>query len=458
MRYIDLFAGAGGLSEGFLRAGFTPVAHVEMDADACKTLKTRLAYHRLLKDDRLDLYKSYLRGHMPPEELYEYAPEEIKSVLNYAISKDTKDEIFGRINDLLGENKQVDLIIGGPPCQAYSVAGRSRMKGMKSDPRNFLYVQYAEFLREYKPRMFVFENVLGLLSAKNGEHLRNIRRIVKKQGYEMKIRKCNAGEHGVLQNRQRLIIIGWQESDASLGYPELMTKQKSFTVEQLLLDLPPIQAGEKSSVYRTDVVTNYLRDAKIRPMHWSILTQHIARPHTDQDKEIYQIAIHTWKKDGLRLRYEDLPARLQTHKNKKGFADRFKVVAPDLHMSQTVVAHIQKDGHYYIHPDENQKRSLSIREAARLQSFPDDYFFEGSRTAAFKQIGNAVPPLLAEEVAKRVMEMLKGNGTICQKKPPKEVTPQIMVKKRRAKPGRQTSFFGRLALLQQLPAGQHAAA
>ena len=197
MNYIDLFAGAGGLSEGFLRAGFTPVAHVEMDADACQTLKTRLAYYHLLNNEKISVYKDYLRGDMSRDDLHNLIPEEAKSVLNYAIGNETEKEIFGRIDELLGEKGEVDLIIGGPPCQAYSVAGRARMANMKpvkADPRNFLYVQYAQFLRKYKPKMFVFENVLGLLSAKNGEHLRNIRRIVEKSGYKMDIRQFNAGD------------------------------------------------------------------------------------------------------------------------------------------------------------------------------------------------------------------------------------------------------------------------
>ncbi|TGD81701.1 DNA cytosine methyltransferase [Hymenobacter wooponensis] len=442
MNYIDLFAGAGGLSEGFLRAGFTPVAHVEMDADACKTLKTRLAYYHLRDNKGISHYKDYLRGKISSEKLYSFVPpEQMDSVLNLPISAETQDEIFGRIDKLLGEEK-VDLIIGGPPCQAYSVAGRARKKGMKTDPRNFLYVQYAQYLRKYEPRMFVFENVLGLLSAKNGEHLRNIRRIVDKYGYEMSIRKFNAGDYGVLQSRERLIIIGWRKN-TGLGYPSLNTKPKAYKVDNLLSDLPAIQPGGSSSEYKTVAPTNYLRDMNIRPVHWDVLSQHLARPHLESDIRIYRLVIDLWEKEQKRLRYEDLPPELQTHKNKKGFKDRFKVVAKDLSLSQTVVAHIHKDGHYYIHPYAEQGRSLSVREAARLQSFPDDYYFEGSRTAAFKQIGNAVPPLLAEEIARRVKNMLEGNGVFCKLQPPKEKSAAVRKTpaKKVNKPGKQTELF-----------------
>ncbi|MFN8244915.1 MAG: DNA cytosine methyltransferase [Ferruginibacter sp.] len=145
-----------------------------------------------------------------------------------------------------------------------------------------------------------------------------------------------------------------------------------------------------------------------------MLTQHITRPHTKQDKEIYKIAVNKWEKEHKRLDYNDLPERLKTHKNRHSFFDRFKVVAADLNYSQTVVAHIAKDGHYYIHPDIEQNRSISVREAARLQSFSDDYYFEGvkessNRTAAFKQIGNAVPPLMAERIAATLKNVLLNN-------------------------------------------------
>jgi DNA (cytosine-5)-methyltransferase 1 len=141
------------------------------------------------------------------------------------------------------------------------------------------------------------------------------------------------------------------------------------------------------------------------------LTQHIARPHTEQDKRIYRIAVDKWNNKGQRLDYNDLPEVLKTHKNRHSFYDRFKIVAQDLNYSQTVVAHIAKDGHYYIHPDKMQNRSISVREAARLQSFPDDYYFEGvkessNRTAAFKQIGNAVPTLMAQEIASKLKDLL----------------------------------------------------
>ena len=168
LNYLDLFAGAGGLSEGFIRAGFKPIAHVEMDPAACFTLRTRMAYHWLKEQDNENQYVEYLNGCINRSELYEQVPAAvIKSVINAEISETTLPDIFCQIDRLLGGQK-LDLIIGGPPCQAYSVVGRSRSPDrMKGDRRNYLYVFYAEFLNQYKPKYFVFENVNGLLSAKD---------------------------------------------------------------------------------------------------------------------------------------------------------------------------------------------------------------------------------------------------------------------------------------------------
>ena len=167
-KYLDLFAGAGGLSEGFIRAGYTPVAHVEMDVAACFTLKTRAAYHWLKNNNRIDLYERYLNAGMSRDVFYQEVPEKVlASVLNYEISEDTLEDIFSDVDELL-DGDTLDLIVGGPPCQAYSIAGRSRSETkMVGDKRNYLYKLYAEFLQKYQPRYFVFENVLGLLSAKD---------------------------------------------------------------------------------------------------------------------------------------------------------------------------------------------------------------------------------------------------------------------------------------------------
>ena len=176
--------------------------------------------------------------------------------------------------------------------------------------------------------------------------------------------------------------------------------------------MPKLEAGNGNffeTKYTKDT-SEYLKEIKVQN-GLDFTTQHIARPHNAQDKEIYRIAVSKWTEKGERLNYNDLPDRLKTHKNRSSFTDRFKVVAEELPACHTVVAHIAKDGHYYIHPDIKQNRSITPREAARLQSFPDDYFFEGqsnkpSRTAAFKQIGNAVPPLMAEEIAKEIKKLL----------------------------------------------------
>lgn len=412
LNYIDLFAGAGGLSEGFIRAGFNPIAHVEMNKDACDTIKTRTAYHWLKENGQSEIYYDYLKSETKnKEELWEKVPENlINSVINKEISEKTLPEIFKVIDEELG-NEKVDVIIGGPPCQAYSLAGRARDPyGMKKDQRNFLYKYYVEFLKRYQPKMFVFENVPGILTAKNGVHLENIFKAVRKAGYELSLptnkqQFLNAKDFGVLQDRKRVIIIGWKQ-ELNLTYPVFEENELQYEIlKDLFSDLQKLQNGEGTlnAVDYAKPTTDYLEQAKIRN-GLDIVTQHIARPNNENDLEIYRIAVDEWNK-GQRLNYATLPSRLIKHNNTKSFTNRFQVVNGQ-GVSHTVVAHIAMDGHYYIHPDKKQNRSITVREAARIQSFPDDYFFEGSRTAAFKQIGNAVPPLMAEKIAEKIKEMI----------------------------------------------------
>lgn len=408
LNYIDLFAGAGGLSEGFIRAGYKPIAHVEMNKDACDTIKTRIAYHWLKENKKIRIYNDYLKSKTKnKDELWKNVPEHlINSVINKEISENTLPEIFKKIEKELN-GKQVDLIIGGPPCQAYSVVGRAR-KDMERDARNHLYKHYVKFLVKFKPKMFVFENVPGILSAKNGEYLRKIFMAVRNAGYEVAIppkNHLNAKDFGVLQDRKRVIIIGWKK-ELNLKYPEFETSENNFQIlKDLFSDLKPLKNGQGTldAVEYARPTTKYLKQTNIRN-GLDFVTQHIVRPNNENDLEIYQIAIDKWN-NGKRLKYAELPKRLIKHLHKDSFVNRFHVVNGK-GVSHTVVAHIAMDGHYYIHPDKKQNRSISVREAARIQSFPDDYFFEGSRTAAFKQIGNAVPPLMANKIAEKIREMI----------------------------------------------------
>lgn len=407
--FIDLFAGAGGLSEGFIRAGFTPIAHIEMNKYACDTLRSRMAYHYLKQHNRLEEYIKYLKEKQEGEsgqKLWEKVPDEvIDSVINEEISDETLADIFIKVDKLKG-NKQVDFIIGGPPCQAYSIVGRARdPKNMKKDPRNFLYKYYLQFLKRYEPKMFVFENVPGILSAQNGIHLENILKGIDKAGYKIELKKLKASDYGVLQNRERVIIVGWRK-ELNLKYPELEKEENPYKIlPDLFSDLPERQQGEGSL---TDIVqyvapaTGYLQQSKVRNS-LDFTTQHIARPHNLIDLEIYKRAIKLWLEKKARLNYANLPPELQKHNNKQAFLNRFQVVNHE-GCCHTVVAHIAMDGHYYIYPSLKQIRSITVREAARIQSFPDDYYFEGSRTAAFKQIGNAVPVILAEKIANKIKE------------------------------------------------------
>jgi DNA (cytosine-5)-methyltransferase 1 len=258
--------------------------------------------------------------------------------------------------------------------------------------------------------MFVFENVPGILSANNGEFLTKIVDAVREAGYELSLppnsqKILNAKNFNVLQDRKRVIIIGWLK-ELNLKYPQFDEIEPKYEIlKDLLNDLKKLKNGEGTlgEVKYTKPIGEYLEVSKIRN-GIDFTTQHIARPNNENDLEIYRIAVDEWNK-GKRLNYAELPQRLIKHSNTKSFTNRFQVVNGK-GVSHTVVAHIAMDGHYYIHPDKNQNRSITVREAARIQSFPDDYFFEGSRTAAFKQIGNAVPVLMAEAIASKIKEMV----------------------------------------------------
>lgn len=406
--FIDLFAGAGGLSEGFVaNGGFIPVAHVEMNPHAAMTLKTRTCYYYLRENNRLEEYRSYIRGEITREELFARMPVGmLDTVINREISDETTNEIFNSIDGILqnANIQNVDIIIGGPPCQAYSLVGRAVDRhGMKNDPRNFLYKKYIEFLKKYKPKMFIFENVPGILTASKGETFRNIISEFNEAGYTVDYRILDAADFGVLQHRKRVIIVGWQE-ELRLAYPEFQRVEVQATVNDILVDLIPLKRATENNVYISEP-TKYLRESRIR-LEDDILTHHECRFHNPRDIEIYKRVILAWNNEHKRLRYTELPDELCTHRNRNAFLDRFKVLAGDIQCSHTMIAHISKDGHYFIHPDISQCRSISVREAARVQSFPDNYFFEGPRAAKFVQIGNAVPPLMAKGLSEGVRNIL----------------------------------------------------
>ena len=407
--YLDLFAGAGGLSEGFVQEGFVPVAHVEMDKNACDTLKTRECYYWLRENNKESKYRRYLKNEINKEKLYQYVPSAILNrVICETMTSEGMPDLFAEIDGIMHDNKikHVDIMLGGPPCQAYSLAGRSR-KDMTNDPRNHLYKLYLMAVKKYEPDMLVFENVPGILSAGNSAYFIDLKRSLEELGYKIDPQLCNASDYGVLQNRKRVILIAWKEK-SGLKHPVIKTVDTTGdTIDDLLNDLPSIQPGDENNQYRKGKYSSYLKKNGIRKPG-GILTLHQARTNRKQDRDIYRRVINAWNKgEGKRLNYNELPDELKTHNNTESFLDRFKVVAANEHVSQTMVAHISKDGHYYIHPDLKQARSLSIREAARIQSFPDDFYFEGGQTAAFRQIGNAVPPLLAKAVAKAIREQFE---------------------------------------------------
>lgn len=403
--FVELFAGASGLGAGFIAENFSPVAMVEMDNYCCETIKTRMAYHYLTKKGNTDIYNSYLSGDIDKNTLYAKIP---KKILNKTIHKEINTTNFEFIKKcILNElkNKKLDLILGGPPCQAYSIIGKYKKHLKKDDRRLHLYKFFASFLKELKPKMFLFENVLGLLSIDGGRLFELVKREFAEAGYNVNYQVLDCSKYGVLQQRKRVILVGIRK-DLNIDFDfSLIPKVKdSYLVANIFADLQQLQAGQHSNKYKKKT-NNYLKKHGIRNEE-DFVTCHEARPHNKRDLIIYKAVVESWNKSQVRLKYNELPENLRTHKNIRSFLDRFKVVAGNISHSHTMVSHIAKDGHHYIHPDIKQNRSLTVREAARIQSFPDNYFFEGPRTSQFTQVGNAVPPVLAKALAKQIKAIL----------------------------------------------------
>lgn len=404
---IDLFSGAGGLTEGFRNQRYKILGHVEKEKAACETLKLREVYYYLKENNKLGLYNDFLNSKTSIEDLLKHVPrEKLNKILNFEISQENIHSIFSFFDDL-GEN--VDGIIGGPPCQAYSTIGRARNASKKSsDERIYLYKFYIHFLNKYQPQFFIFENVKGLLSFRDADDeflLPRMKKEFEEAGYSLGYEVLNTKNYGVPQSRERLIIFGVMNRKKEL-IQEFFKNLKKYEenevdVKTAFQGLPSLKAGEVNNSYTNlsndYVEQNFLQDSK------TPLTQNIARPNNSNDLAIYKIVAEA-KKNGKNIKYSELDSKLKTHKHTDKFLDRFKALSWNS-PSHTVVAHISKDGHHYIHPDTKQNRSITVREAARLQGFPDNYYFLDSRTSAFTQIGNAVPPIFSKKMADAILTL-----------------------------------------------------
>lgn len=402
---IDLFAGCGGLTEGFKQSEYyNTLACVEWDKAPCDTL----------------------RHHLKSKWNCQNA-EEI--VLRFDIQR--TDELIGGWTDdeygtsdgldsiIKNSGKTVDLIIGGPPCQAYSIAGRIRDEnGMRNDYRNYLFESYIKIVKHYKPRAFVFENVPGLLSARPGDGTEPIINVIKRQfeeaGYaiigDLSQAIINFAEYGVPQNRTRIIILGISKAYYNSHATELLDKFYSQTLpsRKVLIKATVRDAiGDLPKLYPlpSPVIVDGKRYSHL-PNDTVTIPNHVARFNSAREISVFKMLAEDIESRKCRYTSAEALKELYTKlTGKKSNIHKYYVLRWD-EQSNTIPAHLYKDGLRHIHPDPVQARSITVREAARLQTFPDDYVFITNTALDYKMIGNAVPPLFAKKLAESVHELL----------------------------------------------------
>lgn len=495
---IDLFAGPGGLNEGFSHirdaAGnriFKTVLSVECEDTAHQTLTLRAFYRHLEDAGKTADYYRYVRGEIERDELFRLHSQAAKAAKAEAMKETlglegSNEKIEARIAAALNEMPGTEcVLIGGPPCQAYSLVGRSRRKNDKKfaqDKKHYLYREYLHIVNRFQPAVFVMENVAGLLSAKNrGVKMFDlIRTDLEAAGYVLhpinppnddagdeddpKRFVVRAEEYGVPQCRSRVFILGLRR-DLNLTPRNLIKAEgEPVTVKDVLGDLPRIRSKlskakdsldswraavqglkraplghleerfraellrqlsiipdsyplGKRAMPRTKLVPAKLGEWFVHPDSTHVFN-HNSRGHMASDLMRYFFWSEYARFYGKSPSLQDAPVSLQPdHENVTAdpddipFSDRFRVQCADK-PSTTVVSHISKDGHYYIHYEPKQCRSLSVREAARLQTFPDNYFFEGAPTDQYRQVGNAVPPFLAKQIAALVRDILANRNAV----------------------------------------------
>jgi DNA (cytosine-5)-methyltransferase 1 len=371
LNFIDLFCGCGGFTLGMERAGFKCLAAIDFNAEAVATLPANLSHIK----------------HVLHRDLTTFGPDELSELIGL---------------------EHVDVIVGGPPCQGFSTArqvdGANHGKRLTDDPRRHLYRELLKYVGFFRPKVFVMENVLGIKTAAGGEYFSRFQSEARALGYRVHGQVEDAWELGVPQKRRRQLIIGTRADIPGYFLPTLKPSPRAFPRTQLgaaLSDLPAIQAGsgvdecDYDPAFRAEsmlhkVTRNYLTSV-LEVEQAAKLTNHVARPHSDRDLRDFA-RLNEGESSAVAMRNG---VEFEFPYDKSSFKDRYTRQSRFTACS-TIVAHLSKDGLMFIHPTQN--RSLTPREAARIQSFPDWFRFPDARTHSFRMIGNAVPPLIAEAV------------------------------------------------------------